>query len=131
VRSSLLLLSLLVLLSGCQKSGKKIIAVVPKATSHLFWLSVQSGAMAAGEEYGVQVEWNGAASETDYTRQVQILDSFISRRVDGIAVAATERKILQDKLAAAKSSEERALLIDRHVALKQSIATATNSEAKK
>lgn len=98
VRSSLVLLSFLLFLSSCQKSGKKIIAVVPKATSHLFWLSVQSGAMAAGEEYGVQVEWNGAASETDYTRQVQILDSFISRRVDGIAVAATERKILLSSL---------------------------------
>jgi len=53
------------------------------------------------------------------------------RSIDAVSPAATERKILQDKLAAAKSSEERALLIDRHVALKQSIATATNSEAKK
>lgn len=97
MRSSAFLLTLL-LLAGCQKSEKKIIAVVPKATSHLFWLSVQAGAMAAGEEYGVQVEWNGAASETDYTRQIQILDSFISRRVDGIAVAATERKALLSSL---------------------------------
>jgi len=97
VRSSAFLLTL-ILLAGCQKSEKKIIAVVPKATSHLFWLSVQAGAMAAGEEYGVQVEWNGAASETDYTRQIQILDSFISRRVDGIAVAATERKVLLSSL---------------------------------
>ena len=97
MRSSVFFLTLL-LLAGCQKSEKKIIAVVPKATSHLFWLSVQAGAMAAGEEYGVQVEWNGAASETDYTRQIQILDSFVSRRVDGIAVAATERKALLSSL---------------------------------
>jgi ribose transport system substrate-binding protein len=97
VRSSVLFLTLL-LLASCQKSEKKIIAVVPKATSHLFWLSVQAGAMAAGEEYGVQVEWNGAASETDYPRQVQILDSFVSRRVDGIAVAPTERKVLLSSL---------------------------------
>jgi ribose transport system substrate-binding protein len=81
-------------LAGCQKNTKKVIAVVPKATSHLFWLSVQAGAMAAGEEYGVQVEWNGPASETEYPRQIQILDSFISRRVDGIALAASERKAL-------------------------------------
>jgi len=81
-------------LAGCQKNTKKVIAVVPKATSHLFWLSVQAGAMAAGEEYGVQVEWNGPASETEYPRQIQIVDSFISRRVDGIALAASERKAL-------------------------------------
>jgi ribose transport system substrate-binding protein len=98
VRSSAILLTFFLLLAGCQKSEKKVIAVVPKATSHLFWLSVQAGAMAAGEEFGVQVEWNGAASETDFTRQIQILDSFVSRRVDGIAVAPTERKVLLSSL---------------------------------
>jgi ribose transport system substrate-binding protein len=98
VRSSAILLTFFLLLAGCQKSEKKVIAVVPKATSHLFWLSVQAGAMAAGEEFGVQVEWNGAASETDFTRQIQILDSFVSRRVDGIAVAPTERKVLLNSL---------------------------------
>lgn len=82
------------LLAACQRTSKKTIAVVPKATSHLFWVSVQAGAMAAGEEFGVNVEWNGAASETEYPRQIQIVDSFISRRVDGIALAATERKAL-------------------------------------
>jgi ribose transport system substrate-binding protein len=92
-RAGLILLACLAL-AGCQKSSKKVIAVVPKATSHLFWLSVQAGAMAAGEEFGVQVEWNGPASETEYPRQIQIVDSFISRRVDGIALAATERKAL-------------------------------------
>ena len=80
--------------AGCQKTTKRVIAVVPKATSHFFWLSVQAGALAAGEEYGVQIEWNGAASETEYPRQIQIVDSFISRRVDGIALAPTERKAL-------------------------------------
>jgi len=81
-------------LSGCQKNSKKVIAVVPKATSHLFWLSVQAGALAAGEEYGVEIEWNGAAAETEYPRQIAIVDTFISRRVDGIAIAPTERKAL-------------------------------------
>lgn len=98
VRSSVYLLLFTLLLAGCQKNDKKVIAVIPKATSHLFWLSVQAGAMAAAEEFNVKVEWNGAASETDFNRQVQILDSFISRRVDGIAVAATERKILLSSL---------------------------------
>lgn len=87
-------LAAFLVLASCQRDTKKVIAVVPKATSHLFWLSVQAGAMAAAEEYGVTVEWNGPASETEYPRQIQIVDSFISRRVDGIALAATERKAL-------------------------------------
>jgi ribose transport system substrate-binding protein len=94
MRYPIVLLLAFVSLASCQKSTKRVIAVVPKATSHLFWLSVQAGALAAGEEYGVQIEWNGAAAETEYPRQIQIVDSFISRHVDGIALAPTERKAL-------------------------------------
>ncbi len=81
-------------LTGCNASGKKIIAVIPKGTSHLFWISVQTGAEAAGKEFGVEIVWNGPAQETDYSRQIQILDSMVARHVDGIVIAASERKAL-------------------------------------
>ena len=81
-------------LSSCQRTPTKTIAVIPKGTSHLFWVSVQAGALAAGQKFKVQVLWNGPAQETEYDRQIQIVDSMIARRVDGIAVAATERKAL-------------------------------------
>lgn len=68
--------------------------MIPKATSHIFWVSVQAGALAAGKELGVDVLWNGPAMETEYDRQVQIVDSMIARRVDGIALAATDRVAL-------------------------------------
>ena len=80
--------------AGCHGSRSKRIAVVPKATSHIFWLSVQKGAFAAGDEFGVEILWNGPPAETDYARQMQILDSMVSQRVDGIAIAAAERKAL-------------------------------------
>ena len=57
------LMLLLIFLAGCESSGRKLIGVVPKATSHLFWVSVQAGAMAAGQDYGLEVIWNGPASE--------------------------------------------------------------------
>lgn len=84
----------LVLLAGCEKRKKKVIAVIPKGTSHPFWVSVEAGARAAGSELGVEVLWNGPATELDYSRQIQIIDAMIARRVDGIAVAAAERKAL-------------------------------------
>jgi ribose transport system substrate-binding protein len=90
-----LLLAALLLLAGCRSGPrKKVIGVVPKATSHLFWVSVQQGAFAAGRELGVDVVWNGPTSETEYARQIQIVDSLVAQRVDGLAVAATERKAL-------------------------------------
>jgi ribose transport system substrate-binding protein len=83
-----------VALGGCNRSRKKVIAVVPKATSHMFWVSVESGVRAAGRDFGVDVLWNGPAQETEYDRQIQIVDSMVARHVDGLAVAATERQAL-------------------------------------
>jgi ribose transport system substrate-binding protein len=68
--------------------------VIPKATSHIFWLAVKAGAVAAGEKFGVEIEWNGPAAETDFARQIQIVDSAIARRFDGIVLAASDRKAL-------------------------------------
>lgn len=90
--------ALLILLVGCQTSKKKRIAVIPKATSHIFWLSVRAGAEAAGQKFGVEILWNGPPQETDYDRQMQIVDSMLTQHVDGIAVAATEKKALNRSL---------------------------------
>lgn len=84
----------LLALAGCEQNKQRVIGVVPKATSHIFWVAVEKGARTAGQDLGVKVEWNGAASETDYARQIQIVDSMINRKVDGLAVAAAERKAL-------------------------------------
>ena len=84
----------LMLLAACQRSNQRVIAVIPKATSHLFWIAVENGARAAALDSKVEMLWNGPPSETDYARQIQIVDSMIARRVDGIVVAATERQAL-------------------------------------
>ena len=79
---------------ACQRSQKTVIGVVPKATSHVFWLAVHAGAAAAGKDLGVQIDWNGPPTETDFSRQIQIVDSLVARRVDGLAVAAADRNAL-------------------------------------
>ncbi len=91
-------LALLFVLCSCQTSKKKRIAVVPKGTSHVFWLTVRAGAEAAGQKFGVDVLWNGPPLETEYDRQMQIVDSMIAQHVDGLAVAAAERKALNRSL---------------------------------
>jgi ribose transport system substrate-binding protein len=57
-------------------------------------VAVENGARAASADAKVEMVWNGPPSETDYARQIQIVDSMVARRVDGIVVAATERKAL-------------------------------------
>src|SRR5881396_634190 len=71
----------------CKKKSKPVIAVVPKAQAHIFWQTVHAGAIAAGRELGVEIRWNGPASEIDFSRQINIVDDFINQHVDGIALA--------------------------------------------
>src|SRR6266487_3152275 len=94
VKAAVVLSVLTLALVSCRGNGKKTIAVVPKATSHVFWLSVQAGALAAGQKFDVDVQWNGPAQENEYDRQIAIVDSMIARHVDGLAIAAAERKAL-------------------------------------
>jgi ribose transport system substrate-binding protein len=88
-----LTLSLLAL-AACNRDKKKVIAVIPKGNAHLFWQSVHAGAVATSRETGVEVIWNGPASETDYTGQLKVVDAMINRRVDAIALAPIDSKAM-------------------------------------
>lgn len=80
---------------GCKRSGgKRVIAVIPKGVSHFFWQSVHAGAESAAKELNVDVAWNGPASETDYSGQINIVEDAINRRVDAIVLAPSHRDAL-------------------------------------
>jgi len=97
-RAAYILIASLSLLASCHGVKKKRIAVIPKATSHIFWLSIRAGAEAAAQKFGVEMIWNGPPQETEYDRQMQIVDSMIAQHVDGLAVAAAERQALNRSL---------------------------------
>jgi ribose transport system substrate-binding protein len=86
--------SLAVFGSACRNSRRKTIGVVPKATSHLFFVSVHKGVDNAAREFDVDVLWNGPNEETDHSRQIQIVDGMIARRVDALAISATDERAL-------------------------------------
>lgn len=85
------LLLILLCVSGCNRQSKKRIAVIPKGSAHLFWQSVHAGAVAAAREAGVDIVWNGPASETDYNGQLQIVENMIAQRVDAICLAPIDK----------------------------------------
>ncbi len=85
-----LALAVALLALGCKRSDKPRIGVVPKAVAHVFWQSVHAGAAKAAAEEGVEIEWKGPPAETDFARQIEIVDSMITSRVDGIVLAPTE-----------------------------------------
>ena len=79
---------------ACRPIGQKIIGVIPKAISHLFFVSVHAGVDQAARDFHVNALWNGPENETDYTRQIEIVDAMVARRVDALAISATEEHAL-------------------------------------
>lgn len=99
-----LILLLPALWAGCDRSRQKVLAVVPKATSHLFFVSVHAGVEKAARDFHVRALWNGPLDETDYTRQIEIVDAMVARRVDGLAISATEERALAAPLERARAA---------------------------
>ena len=91
MRNSLLvcIISAVLLGAGCKQPKRKVIGMVPKGTSHMFWVTVQAGALAAAKDFDVELIWNGPAQEAEVDRQIQIVDSMVARHVDALAVAAS------------------------------------------
>ena len=86
---ALILLTLLTAAACDRPSGKRI-GVVPKSTGLIFWQGVHAGALAGAREADVEVVWLGPTAETDFARQLSIVDSMINSRVDGIVLAPTD-----------------------------------------
>jgi ribose transport system substrate-binding protein len=84
----------LLALSACNRDKKRTIAVIPKGNAHLFWQSVHAGAVSTSRETGVDIIWDGPASETDYTGQLKVVDAMINRRVDAICLAPIDSKAM-------------------------------------
>jgi ribose transport system substrate-binding protein len=80
--------------ASCRRSEQPVYAVIPKGQAHIFWQTVHAGARAAAQEAGVEIVWNGPATEADFARQIAIVDDAINRRVAGILLAPADRDAL-------------------------------------
>ena len=100
-RRDALLLMLSSLVVGCKKNGnsgenrKLRIAVIPKGTTHEFWKSVHAGAVNAAMELGnVEILWKGPMQENDREGQINVVQEYITKRVDGICLAPLDSQSL-------------------------------------
>jgi ribose transport system substrate-binding protein len=104
----------LALLAGCDQSPPspgnlaKVykIAVIPKGTTHEFWKSIEAGARKAEQELNaggtkVEVIWKGPLREDDRDLQIQVVENFTSRAVDGIVLAPLDSLALVAPVATA------------------------------
>lgn len=116
-------------LAGCRPLGARRIGVVPKATAHLFFVSVHEGVKRAAAEFQTEVIWNGPSDETDSSRQIQIVDALIAQRVDGIVISATDDRALVAPLERARKAGIPLVIFDSAVAMQDYVSfIATDNE---
>ena len=126
-RLSLLLISTMLLLAaGCAEveepsepnaDGPLTVAVIPKATMHVFWKSIHAGARKAERELpGVKIIWQGPAVEDDRGAQIALVETFIQKRVDGIVLAPLDDKALIAPVRAAGRAGVPVVIIDSALA---------------
>lgn len=85
---------MLAVLGGCRQKTKRVVGLVPKGANHIFWKTVQAGGVKAAQEFGLEIEWNAPTLEIDSSRQIEIVESMVNRRLDGIALAPVDKRAL-------------------------------------
>ena len=102
-------------LSAADKSYT--IVVIPKGTIHEFWKSINAGAFKARDELNqqglkVEVIWKGPLKEDDRDQQIQTVENFTTRRVNGIVLAPLDSQALVRPVASAMRAKIPVVIID-------------------
>ena len=89
-------------LAGCSGGGEgggggaggegdgTYIALISKGFQHQFWQAVKQGAEQRAEELGVEVTFEGPASETEVDTQLSMFQAAIDKKPDAIGYAALD-----------------------------------------
>lgn len=120
---SLVTLSLIV--SGCGKKdsasatapngGKKLtVAMLPKSKGNAYFLSAYKGAQKAADQLGDTILFDGP-TQTDPAKQNEIVEGWINKGVDVIAVAAEDKAALSTALRKAQGKGIKVVSFDADV----------------
>ncbi|MEN3338478.1 MAG: rhamnose transport system substrate-binding protein rhaQ [Acidobacteriota bacterium] len=72
------------------QARRPVVAMMPKAKGDPYFVSCRAGAEEAAKELGVELIWDGPTS-LDAARQNELVENWITRKVDVIAVAVENR----------------------------------------
>ena len=94
---------------------RPVIAMMPKAKGDPYFVSCRKGAEEAARELGVDLIWDGPTG-LDAAKQNEIIESWITRRVDVIAVAVENQAGISTVLRKARARGIRVLTWDADAA---------------
>src|SRR6476620_7016364 len=96
---------------------KMTIAVIPKGTTHEFWKSIHAGSNKAASELSsqgtdVEVIWSGPLREDDRDQQIQVVEGFAAKGVNGMVLAPLDDRALVRPVAEANRAGVPTVIID-------------------
>ncbi|MEG0027798.1 MAG: ABC transporter substrate-binding protein [Aurantimicrobium sp.] len=116
------IVSLAAAMTGCASgssdsasSDKLYIALESKGFQHQFWQAVKAGAEQAGEEFGVEVSFDGPDTEADVDQQLQQLQTILDKNPSAIGIAALDSKAVAPMLQQAKDRKIPVIAFDSGV----------------
>ncbi len=74
------------------------IPVMAKGFQHQFWQAVAAGSEAAAADYGVEIYFDGPASETEIAAQVNMVEQEMAKNPAAMALAALDTSAVADIL---------------------------------
>ncbi len=84
------------------RTNKKItVAMMPKSKGNAYFIACRKGAEEAARELGVDLIWDGP-TDPDPAKQNEIIEAWITRGVDVIAVSAENRDAISSVLKKAR-----------------------------
>jgi ribose transport system substrate-binding protein len=124
-----LLIAGLFAMSACNRTPRRVVGVVPKGANHIFWQTVHAGAIKASQEFGFEIEWNAPTLEIDSSRQIDIVESMVNRRLTGIVLAPVDKKALVSVVERAAKAQIPVSIFDSGIDTDKRISyVATNNE---
>ena len=111
------------ILVGCNQAGsgpsqtagnkeQKVLAMIPKGLTHVFWQTVHAGADRAGKEFGYTIKWDAAQKESDTSGQIAVVENAIASKVSGILVAPLDKNALVNVIKKAKEANIPLVMFD-------------------
>ena len=83
-------------------ADKPYIAVISKGFQHKFWQTVNAGAQAAADKYGVEILFQGPPSESDISIQVDMLNAELAKNPAALCLAALDTQSVNEQLTTCK-----------------------------
>jgi rhamnose transport system permease protein len=92
-------------------ASRPVIAMMPKAKGDPYFISCRAGAEEAAKEFDVELIWDGPTN-LDAARQNELVENWITRKVDAIAVAVENRGGISSVLRKARAKGIKVLTWD-------------------